>query len=425
MCVVAMAAAFAAGTFVRSPWEEATRNASIDPVVTAAVATRSFPAQVPELTGTVSAGSTLDVSVPASDGGRSVVTRVDAKAGSLLEPGDALVEVSGRPVIALALPFTLYRNLTPGMSGPDVQALQHALATLGLYRGTPDGTYGTGTSAAVRALYSRAGVTAPAPSADAQSALDDAEQAARSAQQGAADGAGTSDGGGAGDDAQNDAGTSGAHSSGADLAAARRAADTPLPYAEIVDVPTAGARVVAVKKVGTLVDGSVATLRVGAPTAKARVDVGQAETFAEGARVTVADVAATGDPVHATVTSVSAFKKASADDSDSTPGYDVAIKLPVEKNASFEDGDKVVIRSAGAKAKAARGLTVPVVALRQDHDGTYVLATAGSASTSASGSEKSSLRHLTVTVEAELDGYAMVTGDGIAEGEQVVVGGAS
>ncbi len=121
---------------------------------------------------------------------------------------------------------------------------------------------------------------------------------------------------------------------------------------------------------------------------------------------------------------MSGFKKASADDSDSTPGYDVTVVLPTGKNAAFEDGDKVVIRSAGAKAKAAKGLTVPVVALRQDHDGTYVLL-AGSTSGPASGSGTRSLRHVTVTVGAELDGYAMVAGDGLTEGDDVVVGGAS
>jgi peptidoglycan hydrolase-like protein with peptidoglycan-binding domain len=407
-----MAAAFVAGSLVRSPWDAATRNAATSPVVTAAVTTRSFPAQIPELTGTVSSGTTVDVAVPAAASARAVVTKVDAKAGTHLKPGDALVEVSGRPVIALALPFTLYRDLTPGMSGPDVQALQHALATIGVYHGTPDGTYGAGTSAAVRALYQRAGLTPPASSADAQAALADAKRA-----QSDDTSDDTTAGDSTGDDTRSDTTSS-------DLAATTRAADTPLPYAEIVDVPSDGAQVVSVKKVGTLLDGAVATLRTGTPTAKARVDVGQAKAFTQGAAVTVADVGDTDHPVTATVTTVSGFKKSEADDSDSVPGYDVTIKLPAAKGGSaLDDGDKVVIRSAGSKAKAAKGLTVPVVALRQDHDGTYVLVEPAGASDA--GSADGTPRHVTVTVGSELDGYAMVTGDGLADGQAVAIGGVS
>ena len=52
--------------------------------------------------------------------------------------GDVLVEVTGRPVIALTGPLPAYRDLVVGDIGPDVAQLEQALAAIGFDPGEPD-----------------------------------------------------------------------------------------------------------------------------------------------------------------------------------------------------------------------------------------------------------------------------------------------
>lgn len=80
------------------------------------------------VSGEVTAGRTVDVA-PAAPAGTSVavVTEQRAEAGGTVQTGSILGVVSGRPTLALSMPFTLYRALTAGMVGADVSALQRAL----------------------------------------------------------------------------------------------------------------------------------------------------------------------------------------------------------------------------------------------------------------------------------------------------------
>ncbi|MFD9371031.1 peptidoglycan-binding protein [Streptomyces sp. NPDC060020] len=115
--------------------------------------------------GKVVASQRIDVLSAGLSGGdtiRPVVTKVKVKAGDAVKPGSVLVEVAGRPVLALRGSLPAYRNLTAGVTGQDVVQLQQALAELGYRRGTdPSGTFGPGTQHAVKSLYEAAGYTAP------------------------------------------------------------------------------------------------------------------------------------------------------------------------------------------------------------------------------------------------------------------------
>lgn len=98
--------------------------------------------------------------VPASLPSRAVVTAVRVRVGERLEPASQVSDVNGEPVFALASPFAFYRDLTAGMSGPDVKQMQQTLLQAKIPIPTNElGTYGPGTVEAVRAMYQRIGVS--------------------------------------------------------------------------------------------------------------------------------------------------------------------------------------------------------------------------------------------------------------------------
>ncbi|MGN6695954.1 MAG: peptidoglycan-binding domain-containing protein, partial [Aquihabitans sp.] len=110
-----------------------------------------------------------------ADGG--VVTALFVRTGQPISAGGRVLDLSGRPVLALSLPFPLYRTIAPMDRGADVAAVQGALEGLGLYRGHPSGIYDVASQAAVRALFEHAGVEAPATEPDAERRRVAAERA--------------------------------------------------------------------------------------------------------------------------------------------------------------------------------------------------------------------------------------------------------
>lgn len=83
--------AFAVGTRIRSPWDEAIENART-PEVTAYVVEQSVSLPVPEIAGTVHLGTLVPV-LPPAELEHSVVTGVVTGAGQTLLPGAVLAEV--------------------------------------------------------------------------------------------------------------------------------------------------------------------------------------------------------------------------------------------------------------------------------------------------------------------------------------------
>lgn len=446
-CVVVLAATFTLGSFVRSPWQHAIENSTAVPVVTAVVEERRLTVDAAVVVGTVSLGSTANVPPPgAAD--VEVVTMTRKGLGEALRPGEALADVSGRPLVALALPFRLYRDLTPGMPGapgPDVAAVQQALADLGLYGGVIDGRYGQATAEAVAQLYAKASLAPPGPAAEAVSAATDADAAAAAAQaaltageqevtaaaaaldtaRGERPGVSDPESVAEADDAVTDAVSRATTAATARDAArtdrdearqaaatARLAASTPLPMAEVIGVPGSGVTVVDIAAVGTELSGdgvSVAQVRSGEPAVTVRVGASEAGTFTPGVAVTVTGASDTSRTSVGTVGAVGPFV-ATSTEGGAPPGYDVTVVLPPEQPFAQGQGVTVTVASTGP---VLEGLAVPLIAVREDGDGAYVLVEAQDADTEPG--------RTAVTVVGSAGGYAVVTGDGVAAGSSVVV----
>ncbi|MEV4122151.1 peptidoglycan-binding domain-containing protein [Micromonospora sp. NPDC049645] len=120
------------GPTLRSPDQLAADAAPPPPSpVTASVERRKLVEPV-VLRGRLQPGASVRVFAPAAAlGPSSVVTKVLARNGDRAVEGRVLVERSGQPMFALALPFPLYRDLTAGARGPDVAEVQRALRRIG------------------------------------------------------------------------------------------------------------------------------------------------------------------------------------------------------------------------------------------------------------------------------------------------------
>lgn len=423
---VATVAAFAVGTQVRSPWSDAVRNAGTPATATVAVEEREFVDAAVAVTGVVRAGTPVSV-VPVVADGRAVVTAAVASPGDVVDPGGVVVEVSGRPLIALPLPFALYDDLAPGDSGPGVRAVQESLQQLGRYSGPVDGVYGPGTSAAVRALYEAAGAVAPATSADLAAAVDEARSGVdraqadvdaarrqldrdRAAQTGADDRASaTAAAQGAVDDARRALVTAQRL-----LSEAQAAADTPLPAAEVVAVGAGPVTCMWVAGVGTVLDdadapGEAARLSFGETSVQARVTVAEAPELPVGTRVSVASALDAAAVAGGVVRQVGEFAPAS--DLGDLPGYDVEIALEDPGAAPFDDADAVLV-SPAEEHESQRGLGVPLVAVRSQGDQLYVLRRDEAADEP---------RRVDITVRTDSDGWVLVDEGPLRAGDRLVI----
>jgi hypothetical protein len=107
------------------------------------------------------------VRAPASVAEQPVVTGVFVEVGDEVADGDRIVEVSGRPVFVVQSDTQIYRDMRPGMSGPDVVALQAALARKGCALDTDNGVYGQATKVCVEQMYHDAGYE-PTPTSETE-----------------------------------------------------------------------------------------------------------------------------------------------------------------------------------------------------------------------------------------------------------------
>jgi hypothetical protein len=152
--------AWAVATQVESPAQVAARAEAPVPDPVVAPLDRGFLQGPVTLSTTAQRERTVAIKPPASLTG--VVTFAGKAVGDTLAPGSVLLRANGRPVFVLPGSFALYRDLQPGDTGDDVAAIQAGLKAAGYGTGRDrSGTYGTGTRAAVRAMYKAAGYTAP------------------------------------------------------------------------------------------------------------------------------------------------------------------------------------------------------------------------------------------------------------------------
>jgi multidrug efflux pump subunit AcrA (membrane-fusion protein) len=153
---------FLLGPTVRSP-AQATADAAPPAAspVTATVVRRTL-ADTVTVRGRVVPGTSVKLTTPDDSGGAPrVVTAVRVKKGQPLREGAVFLEISGEPLFGLVLPFRLYRDLTPGSSGPDVEQVQRALRRLGS-RTVVNGVLDTATQEALADFYAQRGYRSPA-----------------------------------------------------------------------------------------------------------------------------------------------------------------------------------------------------------------------------------------------------------------------
>ncbi|MBM7818631.1 peptidoglycan hydrolase-like protein with peptidoglycan-binding domain [Cellulosimicrobium cellulans] len=130
--------------------------------LTAASDERSSPVAPQQFDDDRTVNVTLHVSEPVAlrSAATGTVTEAFAAPGQEIASGATIFDVDSEPVVALHTTVPLYRDLTQGDRGIDVQALQDELVRLG-YTVDTTGYYGRGTTAAVKELQKRAGATKP------------------------------------------------------------------------------------------------------------------------------------------------------------------------------------------------------------------------------------------------------------------------
>ncbi|QCX46494.1 hypothetical protein EBF03_03025 [Arcanobacterium haemolyticum] len=386
--IVVLVATFLLGRFVRSNNDEAIGNAQHKPEITAKVENRDFPAEPIEVKGKVHLGSTFPVTVTAGEGGQAIVTATPRSVGDTISSGELIAYVSGRPVIALDLPFDMYRDIKTGDTGADVKELQRALMRLGLYHGVIDGEYGQLTANSVKNLYKRVGAVLPeasqeteTPSAGAQNQSQDKQNIEGAAEQPA-------------------------------KPAPRKPNLPTIKANEIVSLTSGSAHLIEIAPVNTRISAEkpLAKLRSGQAVAVARVGVGDKELFSVGATV---DLTSTGsvDKQHATITAISEFKNPEENSESSLPGHDVTVNLPTE---GYTDGQDVTLSIANTERQAVSGLTVPLSALREDTGKTYVLVKDPAV-------KPDGVKKIDVTVGRTFDGFALVNSEQLHDGDTVVL----
>ncbi len=162
LCALASTAGLISSAWIRSPLQAAaeTRPPTAS-VLTGQVEHRVLVNTI-VLRGQVAATTQVTVAPAARQGTDAVVTRTPLAVGEQVNAGDLVIEVSGRPVVALPGNLPMYRDLKPDDDGKDVAQLQNALRTLGFYAGGDgNGRFGAATKSAVRRMYAKIGYDAP------------------------------------------------------------------------------------------------------------------------------------------------------------------------------------------------------------------------------------------------------------------------
>jgi peptidoglycan hydrolase-like protein with peptidoglycan-binding domain len=158
-----LTAGFTIGQLVRSPTELAAETAiPPDGLITARIEARTITSTVVARADIIF-DDPIRINPTAPEGtNTAVVTGQVPQPGATINPGDVVLEVSGRPVFVLPGSFKAYRSIGPGSSGPDVTQLRTALKQLGFNAGSLESnTYDAALAGAVQAFYKQAGYPPP------------------------------------------------------------------------------------------------------------------------------------------------------------------------------------------------------------------------------------------------------------------------
>ncbi|KAB2350758.1 peptidoglycan-binding protein [Actinomadura rudentiformis] len=379
--VVASVASLGASTLIKSPQQVAADAGPPRASVISAPVERRVLKESVILRGTVAPGRTIEVTPAAAAEGRSVITRTTVKKGQRIKAGAVVAEVSGRPVIALAGAIPAYRDIRPGGKGPDVKQLQRALRGLGYSVRDAEGTYGSTTQAAVRKLYEDRGYEPPAAQSPAIG------------------------------EPENEEPEGGAAADGDPASARTRAKPKPSVYlkaGEVVYVPRFPARATEVKAtLGAQVTGAILKLATGELEVRGTLTAPDRKLVKPGMDVTIFSEES-GRSARGRVRSIGAF---TADGGTAGAGHPVRVAGTTQLPEGFAGQDvRLTIEAASTDGPV---LVVPASAVYGAADGsTQVIKLA------PGGAQE----RIAVTAGATGGGFVEVRGDGLAEGDRVVVG---
>ncbi|MFE4666270.1 peptidoglycan-binding protein [Streptomyces sp. NPDC056716] len=393
-----------ASTLVKSPAQAAAEAAAPTPSVVTAEVERRVLSQTVVLRGTVAPDRTVEVMPPAAEDAKAVVTRLPVKQGQSVRAGTVVAEISGRPVIALPGPIPLYRDIQPGMAGPDVEQLQSALRELGYSVTDEEGTYGPSTEMAVKELYEDRGYAPP-------TRTETVEQPSAPEQEPEPE-----------------------PTAAPDPAGGLPATEEPVPQepvertrywlraGEVAFVPSLPALVATSGAgLGTEVTGSVLTLSVGDLVVRGTLPAADRKLVKEEMDVQIlseeTELQATGR-----LTSIGAYSAGGASEEDDSAA-------DTGDTAEAQPGHPVVVRGVKPLSAQFSGQDVRLTIEAASTDGEVLVVPASAVYATADGSTQviellsdGSRRPVPVTAGASAAGYVEVRGDGLAEGDRVVVG---
>ncbi|MFE9440360.1 peptidoglycan-binding protein [Streptomyces sp. NPDC006602] len=431
--VVLSGAGVATASVIKSP-AQAAAEAGPPPadVLTVPVERRVLKESV-VLRGTVTAAQSVDI-VPTAAGGegtsKAVVTKVLVQPGNTFKAGEALLEVSGRPVFALKGKLPVYRDLKPGSHGEDVSQLQRALASLGHGTGSDaPGTFGVGTKAALSSFYASIGYDPLSAQPDGDEQVKAANEGVIQAERALADARDAASGDGS-DEHEGQAGRKQVQRAIEDLAKARedlaeaQAVSGPmLPASEVLFLRGFPARVDSVTaQVGTEVTGKAMTVSAGelvvkgflAPHEKGLVRTGQKCVILSELTGATADGAVVSVAEEPNVPAEEGTDGGGTATDGAGEGYPVVIRPSKSLSAKLAGQDvRLTVEAASSDGPV---LVVPVSAVSAGADGRTTVTVLG-----ADGDR----RRVEVRVSTSGDGYVQVTPAAhaaLTEGDRVVVG---
>lgn len=324
--------------------------------------------------GAIEVGRTTEVTYSGQGGGVNVVTSSPLAPGDELEFCEPLLEISGRPVIAMHGPVVAYRDIGEGDAGDDVLRLQEALAECG-YAVAPDGRFGAQTAAVVRALYEEIGYAIPTREGEV-SASEEAS----------VEGTGS-------ENAQEE--------------------QQPDPVSEVV-VPAA--EVAFISERGWLASAATLNAQVGTDPI-VTVEHGR---LSFSANLSAAAMLAVGDDETISIEIGSSVEEFGLPDlpgaptftDDGEPVYPIVVQLPEDADTALAGTSAIYTITAGDETVHPH--VVPVSALYSEADGSsFVIRRVGA--------DEERTTATPVTVVAAGDGYVAVEGD-LTEGDNVQVG---
>ncbi|WP_119729260.1 peptidoglycan-binding domain-containing protein [Thermomonospora amylolytica] len=332
------------GPRLKSPAQVVADAAPPEASVVTAVAEERRLTEPVILRGRVKPGPSVPLRPPAAAVGEaSVVTSVPVRKGDRLREGQVLLVRSGEPMFVVRMPFALYRDILPGMTGPDVAEIQRVLRRLG-YRTGARGAYDEVTQAAVDRLYRDRGHRAPRSAAPDTGGGGDGSDGG--------DGGGEPDPGGREPSPQADAPASG----------------PVLARSAVLRVDRTGRRVTRVRvKVGSVLSDArspLVELDGGDPYLETLATAEQVDLLREGLRAQVTDDVA-GRRAEAEIVSVGRSVVNGGQGEES--GFRIRLEFT---GAPLEPAEDRTVRvDVGAADGSAEVLAVPVTAVFSRPDG--------------------------------------------------------